>query len=78
MVYSIEYLLNVGHYLRGSQDLKKNVYSLLKEREREREREREKISRGGAEREGDIGSKAGSVLIAESLMPGSNLGTVRS
>ena len=34
---------------------------------------------GGAEREGDRGSEAGSVLTAESqLMWGSNSGTVRS
>ena len=36
------------------------------------------MSRGGAEKEGDRGSKAGSVLTADSLMQGSNSPSVRS
>ena len=46
---------------------------------RERERERVHVQVGRvAEREGDRGSEVGSVLTAESLMRGSNSGTVRS
>ena len=41
-------------------------------RERERERERASMSGGGAERKGDRESRAGSRLLAQSLMPGSN------
>ena len=37
----------------------------------ERESMHMRVSRGGAEREGDRGSKAGSVLIVEGLMWGS-------
>ena len=39
---------------------------------------RESMNRGGAEREGDRGSQAGSTLTAESLMQGSNALIVRS
>ena len=39
--------------------------------ERERERESESTGRGGAEREGDRGPKAGSALTAEGTMQGS-------
>ena len=46
--------------------------------ERERERERERTNREGTEREKDRGSKAGSMLIAESPTQGSNLQMVRS
>ena len=42
-----------------------NVYSFLRERERER-REKQSLSRGGAEREGDTESEAGSRLRAVS------------
>ena len=42
------------------------------------ERERESMSGEGAEREGDRGSKVGSVLTADCLMWGLNLRTVRS
>ena len=41
------------------------------------ERKRERMSREGAEREGDRGSEAGSLLTAESPMWGSNPRTVR-
>ena len=44
-----------------------NVYFIL-----EREKEKKRMSRGGAEREGDGESEAGSVLPAESLMQGSD------
>ena len=40
--------------------------------------ERERMSREGAEREGDRGSEAGSMLTAENLMWSLNSGTVRS
>ena len=40
--------------------------------------ERQSVSKGEAEREGDTESKAGSELLARSLMQGSNLGAVRS
>ena len=43
-----------------------------------REREGERMRGGGAEREEDRGSEAGSVLTAESLMRGSNPRTMRS
>ena len=49
-----------------------NVYLFLRERERAHE------SRGGAEREGDRRSEAGSALTAESPMCGSNSRTMRS
>ena len=39
----------------------------------ERERERESMSGGGAEREGDIESKAGSRLQADSTEPNTGL-----
>ena len=42
------------------------------------ERERQSMSWGGAEREEDRGSEAGSVLTAESPRWGSNSQTVRS
>ena len=42
------------------------------------ERERESMSRGEAEREGDKGSKVGTMLTVERLMWGSNSQTVRS
>ena len=44
-----------------------------RERERERERERQSASRGGAEREGDTESKAGSRLQAVSTEPDAEL-----
>ena len=47
----------------------KHVYLLLTEKE--------SASRGGAERKGDRGSEAGSVLTADSLMWGSNSPTER-
>ena len=40
--------------------------------------ERQRVSRGGAEREGDRGSEAGSALTATSPMRGSNSPTERS
>ena len=46
--------------------------------ERERERERDTASRGGAEREGDRGSKVGSTLTAKNWVQGSNPQTARS
>ena len=46
-----------------------NVYFILFFRERERERERQSMSRGGAEREEDTESKAGSRLQAVSTEP---------
>ena len=42
------------------------------------ERERERMSRGGAEREGDRGSEAGSALSPQSPTRGSNSQTTRS
>ena len=42
------------------------------------EREREKMSRRGAEREGEIESQAGSTLSAQTPVWGSNLRTMRS
>ena len=54
---------------------KKFIYLFFK---RDGERERERVSKGGVEREGDRESEAGSVLIAETPMPGSNSRTVRS
>ena len=45
---------------------------------RERERERLGTSRGGAEREGERESQAGSALSAQSLMEGSIPQTMRS
>ena len=50
---------------------------LFFERKRERERERERTNKGGAEREGDRRSKAGSMPTAETPMWGSNSQTVR-
>ena len=47
-------------------------------KERERGRERERPSGEGAEREGDRGSEAGSVLTAESPLQGLNSQTMRS
>ena len=47
-----------------------------RERVRESEREHVQVHRGGAEREGDRGSKAGSALTAESLMQGLNSQTM--
>ena len=44
----------------------------------ERRRKSMHVNRGEAEREGDRGSEAGSVLTAESLMWGLNSQTVRS
>ena len=41
----------------------------MRERERERERASERMSRGGAEREGDTESEAGSRLQAVSTEP---------
>ena len=43
------------------------------EREREREREWQSMSRGGAEREGDTESEAGSRLWAVSMEPDAGL-----
>ena len=43
------------------------------ERERERERGRQSVSGGGAERDGDIGSEAGSRLRAVSTEPDAGL-----
>ena len=45
---------------------------------RERERARERPSGAGAESEGDRVPEAGSTLIAENLMQGSNSRTMRS
>ena len=61
----------VGKYLKN---IFLNVYSFLKDRERQ------STSRGGAEREGDIESEAGSGLSAVSTEPnaGSNSQTVKS
>ena len=52
-----------------------NVYFIS---EGERERARQSTSRGGAEREGDTESEAGSRLSAQSPTRGSNPHTVRS
>ena len=49
-----------------------NVYSFL------RDGERQSISGGGAERDGDIESEAGSKLSAQSPTQGSNPRTARS
>ena len=56
------------------------VFIFERESERERERERKHMctSESRAEREGNIGSKVGSELSAQSPMWGSNLQTVRS
>ena len=50
-----------------------NLYLFLRERERERERESERNIRGGAEREGDTGSRAGSRLRAVGTEPDAGL-----
>ena len=56
----------------------KCIYLFLRERERETETETERMSRGGAEREGDRRSEAGSLLTADRLMRGSSAPAVRS
>ena len=54
------------------------VFDFFFLRQKERERERTNISCGGAERQGDRGSKAGSVLTPENPVRGLNSQMVRS
>ena len=64
------YLCHQNNWKRGATSFFFNVYFFIFEGE--------SMSRGGAEREGDRGSEADSVLTAESPMWGSNSQTMRS
>ena len=75
-IFICPYLFNLLTYYLPNKTMtltysfKKKVYLFL--------REREHTSQGGAEREGDRGSEAGSALTADSPTWGSNSETVRS